>query len=132
MPFITLADLQKLPAQQLVEREVEGLGKIKVARFSNEELIEQSVYLKKLQAAEDSAVPLKIKYSMVAVALRNEDGSRMFKTIEEGEAVLSKMAYEQFMLLFAACVMDVNELNDEKILERAKKSLAAQSTDATA
>lgn len=132
MPFITLADLQKLPEQQLVEREVEGLGKIKVARFSNEELIEQAGYLKKLHAVDDSAVPLKIKYSMVAVALRNEDGSRMFKTIEEGEAIFSKMAYEQFMLLFAACVMDLNELNDEKILERAKKSLAAQSTDATA
>lgn len=130
--FVTLEDLLNAGKSEIVEVEIEGIGKVKVGRLNNDELIEQSVYLNKLNDAKDPASKLKSKYALTATALRKEDGSRMFATIEEAEKVFSKMPYETFMKFFVACVLDINELNDEKIVEQAKKFKADQSTGATA
>lgn len=129
MSFVGLEDLQKA-SQKIIEVEVEGLGKVKVAKLTNKELREQANYIGSL--ADDPARALKVRYSMVGVALRKEDGSRMFSTLEEAEKVLDAIDYDTFMSLYYACILDINELSDEKILERAKKSRADQSTDATA
>lgn len=130
--FITLEDLVKTKKPDIVDVPVEGLGVARVARLTNEELIEQARYTKKNIDSGDEASALKTKYGIVGTALRKEDGSRMFASIEEAEKVFNAMPYETFMKLFVACVLDINEINDEKIVEQAKKFKAGQSTGDTA
>lgn len=131
MPFLNLEELHKIAEPSLITVAVEGVGSVKVAKLSNKEIREQAAYIAKLKESEDPSLMLKVRYSMVGVALRNEDGSRMFASLEQAEQELDKLPYDVFMGLWLACVLDINELNDDAILERAKKFKADQFTGAT-
>lgn len=124
--FLTFADIHQMQTAVIKEVEVPTLGRIKVRVLTNEDIVKGQLYLKKLADEGDPAIQQKGLMAVVANAWCKEDGTRMFLTIEDGVEELLKMRYENFSLLLRACVFDINDINDERIYERAKKSVADQ------
>lgn len=132
MSFLSIEEIHNMAKTEIIEVDVPTIGKIKVKRLNSVDLLRNAQYMRKLVEDKDPSSDYKIRFAIMAGALCTGEGSPMFESPEACEAALKLIPYEKLTLIYNACVEGVNDLNDGAIIERAKKSVAAQPSSSTA